>query len=77
MSAAKSVDILHTARVDADAVIVDFADDTSAIFTSEQLLSLAPARLKRNLNPHRIGAVSLANTYSKKPVEAKVVDIST
>ena len=34
MPEAKFVGILHTARIDADAVIVDFADDTSAVFTS-------------------------------------------
>jgi hypothetical protein len=51
VSAEKSVGILHTARIDADAVIVDFADDTSAIFTSEQLLSLIPERLKTEFEP--------------------------
>ena len=51
MPEAKFVGILHTARIDADAVIVDFADDTSAVFTSEQLLSLAPERLETEFEP--------------------------
>jgi hypothetical protein len=50
MPNSEHIKILHIQKVDEDAVLVDFGDDTVAIFTSEQLIALAPRRIQSELD---------------------------
>jgi hypothetical protein len=63
----KPLKILNSDRIDGDALIVDFADDTSAIFTSEQLIALAPQRLKTEFELPSEWGGEWSDIYLQKP----------